>query len=119
MGPSEGTESTWFDQGTPNPPSDESSDLKEFLDELIALCKPALPEGHSGCWGESPIELVTDIIDERDMLKGWVIRAHDAIWTKTGNPNQAKLSRLGDEIEAYINGKPVVEAAPNGLQAGG
>jgi|GEM_PF-3683949 len=80
--------------------SGESPDLKEFLDELIALCRQNLPAGHSGCWGESPIELVTDIINERDDIKDESLRLRSIVNILADHVARAKGTTVPCEIRA-------------------
>lgn len=74
---------------------EESPDLREFLNELVSLCERNLPKGHNGCWGETPLELVTAIVDERDELR-FVARERkrliDSIFTTLRNWHRTATS---------------------------
>lgn len=76
---------------------DESPDLKAFLDGLIGM----FPKG--SCWNETPLELVTALIDERDELLASTTdaaRLADVLSEIQKRLRDADDERLAETVEA-------------------
>jgi hypothetical protein len=63
-------------------------------DEIVDVCKANLPESHDGCWSESPMELVLDIINDRDDL-----RSQFAAASADQRKAEAEVERLRFAVE--------------------
>lgn len=98
------------------PVDPESEAANPVWDLVIAKCHSAYPERQGMSWGESPLELITEIIDERDRLREIEHAAWHLLDDSETNGTSGEVTVLQSTFEALSSLLP--EGHPDYTEGG-